>query len=103
MRMLRSIVCAGLAMIAVGLCTSMPAVAAVPIDVHAIVQPVAGKDYPAPIASIVSQDVAALQSKAPSIEGDGGARSSIAASSHSFADTSTAVPAYRHIDPDIAG
>ncbi|WP_143531746.1 hypothetical protein [Xaviernesmea oryzae] len=101
--MLRSIVCAGLAMIAVGLCASMPVVAAVPIDVGAVIQPLTAKEYPAPAIATVSEDVAVLPSEAPSIEADHGARSSTADSASSLASSTFNPPAYLHIDPDITG
>ncbi|MGR9149617.1 hypothetical protein ACU8MT_09150 [Rhizobium leguminosarum] len=101
--MLRSLICAGLAMVAIGLCTTMPAAAAVPIEVNAIVQPLAAKDYPAPAIAVVEQDVAVLPSLMSAIAGDGSGRSSIFDSSQSFASTSATVAPYQLIDPDIAG
>ncbi|MDJ1632265.1 hypothetical protein [Rhizobium rhizogenes] len=103
MRFVRSILYAGLAMMAVGLCAAMPASAAVPMEAHAIIQPLTTKEYPAPAIAIVQEDVAVLPSVMPAIEGDGGGRSSIFASSLSLASTSAPVNAYQHIDPDIAG
>lgn len=103
MRIVRSILCAGLAMIAIGLCAAMPASAAVPMEVNVILQPLAAKEYPAPAIAVVQEDVAMLPSVMPAIEGDGGGRSSIFARSHSFASTSTPVNPYQYIDPDIAG
>jgi len=84
-------------MMAVGLCAAMPVDAAIPIEVHAIVQPIMAKEYPAP-AIIVD---AMLPSVMPVIAGDGGGRSSVFDDSSSFAATSTHVDAYQHIDPDI--
>jgi hypothetical protein len=103
MRMPRSLVCAGLAMIAVSLCASMPAIAAVPLDAHAVIQPMASADYPAPAASAVRHDQAVLPSEMPAIASATAARSSVAVSSHRFASTPASVDAYLHIDPDIAG
>ncbi|MGO8368884.1 hypothetical protein ACC808_10605 [Rhizobium ruizarguesonis] len=103
MRIVRSLLCAGLAMMAVSLCAAMPAAAAVPIEVNAIVQPLTAKEYPAPAIAVDHEDVAMLRSVMPAIAGDGGVRSSIFDSSHSFAATSTHVEPYQHIDPDIAG
>jgi hypothetical protein len=103
MRIVRSLLCAGLAMMAAGLWAAMPAAAAIPIEVNAIVRPMAAKEYPAPAIAVVQEDVAMLPSVMPAIAGDGGGRSSIVDSRHSFASTSTPVTAYQHIDPDIAG
>ena len=102
MRMLRSILYGLTAALVMTCLTMAPASASVPIVPELSADVSAGKAHPAP--AIVIPDVAVLPSEAPNIEGDGGARSSlIASSSHSFADTPIAVPAYRHIDPDIAG
>lgn len=103
MRMIRSLLCAGLAVMAIGLCAAMPAAAAVPIEVNAIVQPLTAKEYPAPVIAVVNQDFAALPSLTPVVAHDGSGRTSIFDSSHSFASTSAAVEPYQHIDPDIAG
>ncbi|TAV48426.1 hypothetical protein ELI30_08995 [Rhizobium leguminosarum] len=103
MRIVRSLLCAGLAMMAVGLCEAMPAAAAIPIDVHAIVQPLTAKEYPAPAIAVDCEVVATLPSVMPAIAEDGGGRSSIFDDSRSFAATSAHVDAYQHIDPDIAG
>lgn len=103
MRYMRSILCAGLAMVAMAVCASMPAAADVPPEITIMTQPVTGVDYPAPAVAIVSQDVAALPSEVPNVEGDGGSRSSTGNTSFSSAEASFAVEAYRHIDPDIAG
>jgi hypothetical protein len=97
---IRSFLCAGLAMMAVGLCAAMPA-AAVPIEAHAIVQPMTVKEYPAPAMAVVDQVVAVLRSVMPNVEGEGGGRGSIFASSVSFASTPVQSAAYQHIDPDI--
>lgn len=101
MRMLRSIVCVGLALIAVGLCASVPAVAAVPVDVGA--PPLTAKEDPAPAIATVSQDDAVLPREASSIEANHGARSSIVDRAPSVASSTFNPPAYLHIDPDIAG
>ncbi|TAX45948.1 hypothetical protein ELI02_30000 (plasmid) [Rhizobium leguminosarum] len=103
MRIVRSLLCAGLAMMAVGLCAAMPAAAAIPIELHAIAQPMTAKEYPAPAIAIDHEDVAMLPSVMPAIAGDGGGRSSIFGDSRRFAATSTNVDAYQRIDPDIAG
>jgi hypothetical protein len=103
MRMLRSLVCAGFAVVAIGLCAAMPAAAAVPIEVSALVQPLTIKEYPAPAIAIVDDDVAMLPSVMPVVEGGGSGRSSIFSSSHSFAITTATVDPYQRIDPDIAG
>ncbi|KEA07139.1 hypothetical protein [Rhizobium rhizogenes] len=103
MRFVRSILCVGLAMMAVGLCAAMPASAAVPMEVHAIIQPLTAKECPAPAIAVVQEDVAMLPSVMPAIEGNGGGRSSIFAGSLSLASTSAPVNVYQHIDPDIAG
>ncbi|WP_017993924.1 hypothetical protein [Rhizobium leguminosarum] len=103
MRIVRSLLCAGLAMMAVGLCAAMPAAAAIPINVNVIVQPLTAKEYPAPAIVVDHEDVSMLPSVMPAIAGDGGGRSSIFDDSLSFDATSTLVEAYQHIDPDIAG
>ncbi|PWE56780.1 hypothetical protein DEM27_10480 [Metarhizobium album] len=101
MRFMRSILCAGLAMMAAVMCTSMPATAA-PVDAQVLVQPLAGKDYPAPALSVVIHDVCAIPAEVPSIAAPSGGRSTLIASAEAFADTSIAVAAYLHIDPGIS-
>lgn len=68
MRYMRSLLCAGLAMVAVAVCASMPAAADVPPEITVMAQPVTGVDYPAPAVAIVSQDVATLPRAVPDIE-----------------------------------
>jgi hypothetical protein len=100
MHVMRSILCAGLAMIAMSLCASMPAAAAVPIDVHVVVQPMTGTDYPAfPAVAIVHQDVAVLPSQAPTAQPASSSRSSAGNVSPSIAGAKIDNPAYLHIDP----
>ncbi|PWE57148.1 hypothetical protein DEM27_05770 [Metarhizobium album] len=101
MRFMRSILCAGLAMMAAVMCTSMPTAAA-PIDAQVLVQPLAGKEYPAPALDAVIQDICAIPAEVPSIGAPSGGRSTLITSAHGFADTSIAVLAYMHIDPDIS-
>jgi hypothetical protein len=104
MRMLRSLVCASLAMMAIGLCAAMPASASVPIEtVHVIAKATEAVNYPAPATTIVCQDVAALPREAPNIEADGGSRSSLSSNSSSVAFSYFTPLAYQHIDPDITG
>ncbi|MBX5021208.1 hypothetical protein [Rhizobium lentis] len=104
MRIVRSLLCAGLALVAAGLCAAMPAAAAVPIEINAIAQPMTIKEYPAPAIAIVYQDVAILPAEAPNIPADSNfGRSSCAIAAASVAASSFVPSAYRHIDPDIAG
>lgn len=104
MRIMRSILCAGLAMMAMAVCASMPAAAASPLEtVRVVVKMSDAVEHHAPAVAVVSQDVAILPSEAPKIESLAMVRSSSGNESSSFAETSIAVPAYRHIDPDIAG
>jgi len=104
MRIMRCILCAGLAMMAMAVCASMPAAAASPLEtVRVIVETSNSFDHQAPAVSVVSQDVAILPSEAPKIETIAVVRSSSGNASPSFADTSIVAPAYQHIDPDIAG
>ncbi len=103
MRIIRSFLCAGLAMMAMAVCAAMPTAATVPIEVGAIVQPMTAKEYPAPAIVSVHEDVAMLPSVMPAAEGDGGGRSFIADSSRSFASTTAPINFYQRIDPDIAG
>ncbi|ANM12061.1 hypothetical protein [Rhizobium sp. N324] len=103
MRMIRSLFCAGLAVMAIGLCAAMPAAAAVPVEVNAIVQPLTAKEYPAPNIAFVHQDVAVLPSVVTqATSGEGSSQSSIFGASHSFTKSAIVEP-YKHIDPDIAG
>ncbi|UXT27225.1 hypothetical protein [Agrobacterium tumefaciens] len=101
MRILRSIFCAGLAMIAVSLCASVPAVAAVPIDAGAPVQMMDKGHYPVPTVDVVIHDVAILADIVDVLP-DGQSRSKVANSAFHFAETSIIGAAYLHIDPDIA-
>ena len=101
MRMLRSLAYAGLALVAMAVCASMPAAAAVPIDPGVYLMTKATADYPAPAVTILDEDRSALTVEAPAIATSG--RSSVAPSSLTFASTLVAVDAYMHIDPDIRG
>ncbi|MBX4920980.1 hypothetical protein HJA76_14910 [Rhizobium bangladeshense] len=104
MRIVRSLLCAGLALVAVGLCAAMPAAAAVPVEAYAIAQPMTLKEYPAPAVVVVHQDEAILPAKAPYIQvASNSGRSSGALGAAPVAVSSFTPPAYSHIDPDIAG
>lgn len=104
MRMLRSLVCAGLAIAAMALCASMPAAAAVPIDAHVIVQPMTGSDQPAfPAVAIVYHDASVLPAEAPIIASRAHVRSPLGSHAHMIAASSFPSPAYDHIDPGRAG
>ena len=104
MRIVRSLLCAGLAMMAVGLCAAMPASAAVSIEsVHVMTKTSEAVHYPVPAIAMVIQDAAILPCEAPNIEGDGGTRSSFGPAASSVAFSNFTPSAYQHIDPDIAG
>lgn len=91
-------------MMAMAVCATMPAAAAVPIEVGVIAQPLTAKEYAAPTVAIVNQDVAALSAEAPAITAPSAPGRSSGGASRAFVAPSTFTPApYQHIDPDIAG
>ena len=102
MRMIRSLIYAGLALAAMAFTISAPAVAATPTDpgIYEAVKVSVEK----PMIHQVYADVVCLSVIAPSVEPHIAAtRSSADLSSLNVAKTPVAVPAYQHIDPDIAG
>lgn len=101
MRMIRSLVCAGLALAAMAFTIAAPAVAATPADpgIYEAVKVSTEK----PMIHQVYADVVALGCIAPAVEPHSAAtRSSAELSSLNVANTPVAVEAYMHIDPDIA-
>lgn len=102
MRMIRSLVCAGLALAAMAFTMAMPAVAATPTDPGIYEAVKASVDKP--MVHQVYADVVCLNCIAPSVEPHGAAtRSSVDLSSLNVASTPVAVDAYLHIDPGRAG
>jgi hypothetical protein len=102
MRMIRSLIYAGLALAAMAFTISAPAVAATPTDpgIYEAIKVSVEK----PMLLQVYQDVVALNCIAPAVtpnRDDG--RSSGATADLTFASTPVAVEAYVHIDPDIRG
>lgn len=102
MRIVRSILCAGFAMMAMALCASMPAAASVPIDVGTAVQMTAKERYPVPTVDVVIHDIAVLAAIVDVLPDVGRSRSTAASSTYHFADNSIVGAACLHIDPDIA-
>lgn len=100
MRMIRSLIYAGLALAAMAFTIASPAVAATPTDPGIYEAVKASIDTP---AVLHVHDVAvALPSEAPAVEPHSAvSRSSVKPSSLTFASTPVAVDAYMHIDPDI--
>ena len=102
MRMIRSLIYAGLALAAMAFTISAPAMAATPTDPGIYESIKASLDAPAILQ--VYDDVVALGCIAPAVtphRADG--RSSVAPSSLNVASTPVAVDAYMLIDPDIRG
>ena len=102
MRMIRSLIYAGLALAAMAFTIAAPAVAATPTDpgIYEAVKASVEK----PMIHQVYADVVALPSISPAVEPHRAvSRSSVDPSSLTFASTPVAVDAYSHIDPDIAG
>jgi len=102
MRMIRSLIYAGLALAAMAFTIAAPAVAATPTDPGIYEAVKASIDKP---AVLQAHDVAvALPSDAPAVDTIRHAgRSSVEPSSLNFASTPVAVAAYLHIDPGRAG
>lgn len=100
MNSIRSLVCAGLALVAMAFTIAAPAVAATPTDpgVYEAVKASIEK----PMIHQVYADVVCLSFIALSVEPQSAAtRSSVDISSLNGASTPVAVEAYSHIDPDI--
>ncbi len=100
MRMIRSIICVGLAMVAMAVCTSMPAVA-VPINPGIHSGAIVGKEHPAPVAINVLDQAVLPVTDLPQVHGRDVDRSSGTADRLTFAASSFNPPAYQHIDPHI--
>lgn len=101
MRMIRSLIYAGLALAAMAFSLAAPAVAATPTDpgVYEAVKASVEK----PMIHHVYADIVALSCISPAVEPHSAvSRSSVEPSSLNVAPTSVAVAAYRRIDPDIA-
>lgn len=95
------------AILALAVCASavltMPAAASVPIDPGLRAVASSGVDRPVQAIDLANHDVACLCAvDVLSESADHNALRSPATPALHFADTSAAVPAYRHIDPDIA-
>lgn len=84
MRILRSLICASIALMAMSLCASMPASASVPIDPAVMVSVTAGKDYPAPVALALVDEAIVQAAEGPNIESAAIVRSPHALESLSF-------------------
>lgn len=100
MRMTRSLIYAGLALVAMAFTIAAPAVAATPTDpgVYEAVKASVEK----PMTHQVYSDVVALGCIVPAVEPHSAvSRSSAELSSLNVASTPVAVEAYSHIDPDI--
>lgn len=102
MRMIRSLIYAGLALAAMAFTIAAPAVAATPTDPGIYQSVKASLDAPA-ILQVYDEHVA-LTSQAPALGvSDPRWRSSAEPSSLTFTRTPVAVSAYKHIDPGIRG
>ncbi|MCO5152563.1 MULTISPECIES: hypothetical protein [unclassified Shinella] len=100
MRMIRSLIYAGLALAAMAFTISAPAVAATPTDpgIYEAVKASVEK----PMIHQVDADVVCLNCIIPSVEPHSAvSRSSADLSSMTVAGTPVAVAAYMYIDPDI--
>ncbi|MCP8895334.1 hypothetical protein KYK29_10350 [Shinella daejeonensis] len=100
MRMIRSLIVAGIALAAMAIASIIPAVAVTPTDPGIYEAVKASTETPAIIQ--VHDDHAALTCEAPAATmARAAGRSSIEPSSMNVASTPVAVAAYEHIDPDI--
>jgi len=102
MRMIRSLIYAGLALAAMAFTIASPAVAATPTDpgIYEAVKASVEK----PMIHQVYADVVCLSVIAPSVEPRSAvSRSSVDLSSLNVANTPVAAEAYMHIDPGRAG
>lgn len=102
MRMIRSLIYAGLALAAMAFTISAPAVAATPTDPGLYEAVKANVEKP--MIDQVYADVVCLNCIAPSVEPHSAvSRSTVERSSLNVANNSVTVAAYKHIDPDIRG